>query len=271
MSVTCLWAADIKEDTQMKFSPKAQANLDRMVKRFKAGDLSPVVAIAKVKLPDDAPARRWTFSNQVMAFAQSNCVDNRGYNQWQDVGRQVNQPGAAFILGPHMVKDKDADDPDAKKCVGFIGIAVHPYDHTEPIDGADNVFTYEPREMPPLHEAAERLGIKIDWSAMRADLYGWCGNGKIGLGSYDAGVFFHELAHAAHRSFEAKTEAGQDPKGEAVAEFTAAVLMELYGLGDRSGNAWSYIKQYNPDPLRAIQTALADVKKVLDIILNDEA
>ncbi len=49
-------------------------------------------------------------------------------------------------------------------------------------------------------------------------------------------------------------------------EFSAAVLMALYGLGDRSGNAWEYIGRYSPDPLTAITHALAAVERVLGLL-----
>lgn len=254
----------------MALSSKAKASLSKVVDRFKSGDLSPIVKMAKIRLPEDAPARRWTFSNRVLAFAQSNSMDCRGYKQWQKVGRQVNQKGAAFILRPILVPDEDSDEEGAKKCVGFGSIPVHPYDHTQAMDDSGHVFSYEPQELPPLHDVADRLGVQVDWTALPAGLYGWCGGGEIGLGTHDVSVFFHELGHAAHRTFESKKVAGQDPKGEAIAEFTACVLMELYELGDRSGNAWEYISQYSKNPLTAVTKALKDVEKVLDIILADE-
>ena len=46
----------------------------------------------------------------------------------------------------------------------------------------------------------------------------------------------------------------------------SAVLMELYGLGDRTGNAWNYIKGYNEDPSRAIVQALSTVEKVIELL-----
>ena len=54
------------------------------------------------------------------------------------------------------------------------------------------------------------------------------------------------------------------------AEFTAAVLMHLYGLGDRTGNCWRYIQNYAPDPLQAIVKALGTVEKVLALLLQEE-
>jgi hypothetical protein len=138
-------------------------------------------------------------------------------------------------------------------------------------DGEDaEAFSYEPAELPPLHEVAERLGVDVDWRALPDGLEGWCGRGRIALGSYDPAVFFHELAHAAHRKIVAKEVAGQDPHGEAVAELVAGVLMGVYELGDWTGNCWDYISQYSEDPLTAITQALGDVGAVLEIILEGE-
>jgi hypothetical protein len=50
------------------------------------------------------------------------------------------------------------------------------------------------------------------------------------------------------------------------AEFTACVLMEVYDLGDRSGNAWRYIQAYASNPIQAIARALDTVEKVLEVL-----
>ena len=42
----------------------------------------------------------------------------------------------------------------------------------------------------------------------------------------------------------------------------------MYGH-DYSGNAWSYIKGYNSDPLKAIFSALSTVEKVIALIENN--
>ena len=88
---------------------------------------------------------------------------------------------------------------------------------------------------------------------------------EITLGTHDPEVFFHELAHAAHARIDG-LRPGQHTDQETIAEFTAAVLMALYGLGDRTGNAWRYIQSYSKDPLTAIQRALSTVEKVLILL-----
>ena len=42
----------------MKLSPKAQAALDRVVNKFKQGDLSPITDVVRLRLGSDAPASR---------------------------------------------------------------------------------------------------------------------------------------------------------------------------------------------------------------------
>jgi hypothetical protein len=79
---------------------------------------------------------------------------------------------------------------------------------------------------------------------------------------------FHELAHAAHARIEGGLKGGQHAGQETVAEFTATVLMHLYGLGDRTGNCWKYVQGYAANPLQAIFKALHTVEKVLALLLE---
>ena len=86
----------------MKLSPKAQAALDRVVNKFKQGDLSPITEVVRLRLGSEAPASRWTFSNQVLAYAQTGELDCRGYRQWQQVGRQVKKGALGVRIGAHL-------------------------------------------------------------------------------------------------------------------------------------------------------------------------
>lgn len=43
---------------KLKASPNARASLDRVIARFQEGDISPIVAVAQIKLPADAPAAK---------------------------------------------------------------------------------------------------------------------------------------------------------------------------------------------------------------------
>ncbi|MBN1660248.1 MAG: hypothetical protein JXA93_17755 [Anaerolineae bacterium] len=256
----------------MKLSVKAQAALDQVVEQFKSGDLSPVVKIARIQRQGDGiPSDKWSLGNKVLIYIQTGTLDCRGFRQWQEAGRKVSKGArAAFILAPIMVPIKDADTGEARPVLkGFRSVAVFADHQTEgdPLPEVD----YTPVELPPLADVARSLGVELTYQPLPSDRLGACDvtGRRIKLGSHDPGVFFHELAHAAHARIEGKLRGGQDPRQETVAEFTAAVLMHLYGLGDRAGNCWQYVKQYAADPLQAILTALGTVEKVLDLLLDE--
>lgn len=254
----------------MKLTEKVQSALDKVVEQFKSGDLSPVVKMVRIELPKDAPSKAWTFSNRVLAYAQTGSVDCRGYRQWQSVGRQVQRGSrAAYILGPILVKTVDGEE---EKLIGFRGIPVFPYQCTNAENG--DALDYTPKEVPPLIDVAERLGVDVAYAPTKMGSLGNCktDGSRITLGSEDPAVFFHELGHAGHKRVRGQNlKGGQDPHQEITAELVGVTLMCLYGLGDRSGSAWEYIQQYNKDPLRAIMTAVDEVGKVLALLLDEES
>jgi hypothetical protein len=256
----------------MKLSDNAQAALDKVVQQFKNGDLSPIVEIARIQPQGGAmPSEKWTLSNRVLAYMQSGTLDCRGFRQWLDAGRHVKAGShAAFILAPILIPYRDPDTGEERKLLhGFKAVAVFGVDDTEGKDLPK--VDYEPRELPPLADVARRMGISIDYLPLPPTKLGSCAvdGSHVRLGSHDPVVFFHEIAHAGHARLEGKLKGGQDSKQETVAEFTAAVLMQLYGLGDRSGNCWEYIKHYADDPVQAIVKALSTVEKVLALLLDE--
>lgn len=251
-----------------RLSKKAQVALSSVQRKFENGDLSDIIKIARIarKEGDVMPSDKWSFSNRVLAYMQTGEFDCRGFRQWQKAGRQVKKgSAAAFILGPITVQVEE-DGERVVKCVGFRGIAVFSVEDTE----GDDIpkFDYTPAELPPLVDVTERLGIGVKWGPTALGSLGSsnCAGTDIKIGTEDTAVFFHELAHAAHAKIQGGLVGGQHSDQETVAEFTAAVLMELYGMGDRSGNAWQYIGGYNSDPVRAMVKALSTVEKVLELI-----
>ena len=251
----------------MNLSPKAQASLDKVIAKLQSGDLSPITQVVCFQLDDDAPAAKWTFANRVLAFAQTEQLDCRGYNQWQEAGRQVKKgSSAAYILSPRTAK-KEVEGEERRVVVGFTAIPVFSIEDTE----GDPIPAYTPTQLPPLHDVAERMGVAVEYVPVPEDCLGdyHQGRDRIRLGTTNPAVFFHELAHAAHRRVLGRLRGGQDAHQETVAELCAAILMELYGLGDATGNAWAYIKGYNADPLTAICKALADVSAILTLLLGD--
>ncbi|NBD36008.1 MAG: M48 family peptidase [Chloroflexi bacterium] len=255
----------------MKLSTKAQASLNRVIEQFQSGDLSPLVEVARIRRhPDDhRPFDAWSFSNQVLAFIQTGSVDCRGYRQWQQAGRHVRKgERASYILGPRHTKITDEETGEEKLILtGFISIAVFADHQTEGEPLPE--FDYQPEALPPLVEVATSLGIPVTYEPLPPDRLGQYTpkQDAIALGTHDPEAFFHELAHAIHYRVNPKVKPGRDKAGkETVAELTATVLMHLYGLGDRTGNCWSYIQSYASDPLVAITKALADIEQVLAFI-----
>lgn len=261
----------------MALSKKAQAAMSTVVDKIKAGDLSQVVQAALItRHPDDnCPGMGRSLNNRFLSLVQRGTIDTRTYNQWQAVGRQV-QKGekAAYIIGPIMVplKDKDgnilknADGKPRLHMVNVKGIPVFSADQTE---GEElPTFDYEPAEMPPLAELAERFGVSVAYAPAKGN---WSGSTKVDgsaieLNTHDVRTWFHELAHAVQARLQGKLKGGQDAKEETIAEFTSCVLMWLYGLGDRTGNAWAYIQHYNKDPVQAIGNAMQDVETILEAL-----
>ena len=258
----------------MKLKPKAQKALDAVVAKFQNGDLSPLVEASRLRLPEDAPASKWTLSNRVLAFAQSDSLDCRGYKQWLAAGRQVKRgETSAYILAPRIVKTqnkKTGEDESALR--GWLALPVFGYNQTDGDEDSD--LDYSPAELPPLADVAEALGIDVNYGPTPESFLGNCDTKgeTINVGTHDIKTWFHELAHAVHARIGGQLKGGQDAHQETVAEFTATVLMWLYGFGDRTGNCWSYVSYYSPDdPLRAIVRAMGDVEKVLDFITEQAA
>jgi hypothetical protein len=258
----------------MQLTKKAQESLERVIERFKSGDLSPIVKVARTRLSATAPSQRWSLCNRVLAYAQTDEFDCRGFKQWQQVGRTIKKgERAAYIFRPHVTKlhfDQVHADESTVICTGFSTVAVFAASSTV---GETQLIEYAPTKLPPLIKAAEKLGVDVSFIPALPGRLGDCTTDgtRIRLGSKEPRVFFHELAHAIHAKIGAPLKSGQHTDQETIAEFTATVLMDLYNLGDHSGNAWHYIAHYADEPMLAIMRALSTVEKVLEVLLQTEA
>ena len=254
------------------YNDKAKEKMQEVIERFQAGDISPLVAVSRVLLPDDAPARKWSGNNRMLAYAQTGHLDCRGYRQWAEVGRFPKGQTGAYILYPRMVPGKDKNGEDKKVLAGFGCGVVFPYSATKPKN--DGAFRYEPKEPPPLASVAKKLGIKVTYlpgEQQPTALGSVDPEGKgIALSTHSSKTFFHELAHAADARLRGKLEPGQHEDQEIRAELTACILSQMYGE-DYRGNTWAYISHYAPnDPLSAIMQAANDVEDILEFILEAE-
>jgi hypothetical protein len=203
-------------------------------------------------------------------------TDARGFRQWNEARRWVSKGAKAFwILGPirKTVKKTILDESGQKEdeievLVGFKAIPVFRYEDT---NGQD-LPVYQPRDLPPLLEVADRFGMKVQYERLAPGMYGATDhtNKTIFLATEDWDTFFHELGHAIHRTFEPKSGHGQEPEAETIAQLVAATLARLY---DRPADSfsWSYIASYaqsnNPQKVgRLCMRVLDRTKKVLDLI-----
>jgi hypothetical protein len=256
----------------MNLSPKAQASLNQVIQKFQEGDWKQITQIAKIQLDPSMPASQWSFSNRIIAYAQAGELDCRGFRQWQAAQRQVKKGSrAAFILSPRVVKEIHEEGRQEKEVTQVVGFSTIPVFKSGDTQGEGELLEYSPVEFPPLYEVAQRLGIAVKYLPTPDDRLGDCNavGTVIRLGAYSPAVFFHELAHAVHARIEGPLSKGKRARQETIAEFTAAVLMEMYGYSDHTGNAWHYIKKFAPDPLLAITSAMKTVEEILKVITNE--
>lgn len=247
--------------------------MKKVLEQFRNGDLSPITKVARLQLSEEAPASKWSLANRVLAYVQSGEIDCRGFRQWEQVGRYIKKgESAVYILRPVMVRRRKEDSEELEDnytCLGFSTVPVFAASSTE---GSCQLAAYRPVTYPPLYEVAHKLGVSVEYVPVSSDKLGDCriDGERIRLGSHDTRVFFHELAHAIHARIEGELKPGQQQEQETVAEFSAAVLMDLYGFEDTTGNAWNYISGYSREPLLAISKALGTVEKVLQVIIDLE-
>ena len=229
----------------------------------------------------DAPSYGWSLGNQLLMLL-AGTADARGYRQWEQVGRHVKKGARAFyILAPLTRKvrehDESGEEGTRPLVVGFTGIPVFRLEDTEgaPIVPPD----YRPATYPPLYDVAQRFGLDVQYRPFVARFKGYYtprdhdGEERIVLCSHEERVFFHELAHAAHKRVRGQLNGGQDPTQEIVAETVAATLCQLYGLSGYVYHGRDYIASYakGSPPAKAAMRVLADVRAVLDLILDPEA
>src|SRR5208283_4502276 len=206
--------------------------------------------------------------------------DARGFRQWQEVGRSVSKGSKAlYILGPvrKRVRRKVSDEQPggaeefADILVGFMPVPVFRIEDTQ----GQPLPIYQPRNPPPLMKVAERFGMKVQYERLAPEVYGATDHVSktILLATEDHDVFFHELAHAIHRSFEPKTGHGQEAEAETIAQLVAATLARLYGR-PADNFSWNYIAAYaasnNPQQVgRVCMRVLDRTRRVLDLIYTN--
>jgi antirestriction protein ArdC len=257
----------------MNDSNKAKACLQKIVELFRSGNVPKALAVATIPPQKGIPSAKWSISNRILQFL-SDTSDARGYQQWQQAGRNIKKGAKAFyILGPKskIIKDTDDKGVETEKTI-ILGLYGIPVFRAEDTDGKP--LPYEPLSPPPLIEVAEQFGLSVSYQTFASRYYGYYqGDSKrIVLATHEAQVFFHELAHAAHHQIEGSLKGGQVPDQEIIAELTAATLASMYCPDANLGFSYEYVKSYSEKSKKSIDRAclavINTVGQVLDKILN---
>ena len=268
-------AAVAMASPQASWRERANAELEKIVRLFTSRELPDLCAKALISAPEK-PSSKWSLGNQLLMLL-AGTSDARGFRQWNEVGRWVaRDKKAVWILGPVRKKVKQeppeeggrAEEGFKEVLIGFKAIPVFRYEDT----CGQELPVYEPRSPPPLLDVAERFGTKVQYARLAPGMYGATDhtNKTIVLASEDWDVFFHELGHAIHRTFEPKSGHGQESEAETIAQLVAATLARLYGRPADSFS-WSYISIYaqssSPQMVGRLCMRLLDkTKRVLDLI-----
>ena len=252
-----------------------ESAVSKLMKMFESGEFPAQLATTIIRRneADERPSDSWSIGNRIL-MASQNTSDARGYNQWQEVGRQVKKGSKAIYIFAPLTKritetDAETREETTKVIVyGFRPLPVFRYEDTEGEPLPD--YDYSPKTYPPFFDVAEKLGISVEYRLMRANFLGRYSpnTANIQLCSQDTHVYYHELAHAIHNTFvDLKTY--DTDKAEIVAEFSSCVLCELTNIRGYETQSYDYIRHYcdgetKPEGvLKKILGVLTDVEKVV--------
>ena len=256
-----------------------QSAITTLMAMFAGGNFPAQVAMTIIRKAegDTVPSDSWSLGNRLLMGAQATS-DARGFRQWGEVGRHVKKGSKAIhIFAPLTKKIKEKDDVTGEETERFIivGFKPIPVFRLEDTEGEPlPTFDYTPKNYPSFFDVAEKLGVKVEYKALRSDYYGryTSGQGKIQLCSEDAVVYYHELAHAVHDTF-VDLRTCDKAKKEIVAELSALVLAEISGVSGYQWQGFKYISAYCADSkpetvLKKMMGVLNDVEKIVSIVLD---
>ena len=237
--------------------------------------------ILRRKAGDTRPQCSWSLGNQLLAICVGKTEDARTYLQWKAVGRYPKKGSSAFhILAPCTRKidlepDEAGDPRSSVRLWGFRPLPVFALASTEGLPLP--VFDYAPPETPPLWRAAARLGLKVSYAPFDGRALGKYrpDSNSLLISSTDSIVYFHEVAHAVHNTFE-PLRPGILCRAEITAELAAACLSEMTGCSGYRHSAYEYICHYSQGKddktvLQTMMAVLSDVEKIVGIIWNAAA
>jgi hypothetical protein len=137
--------------------PKVRNTLNKIIERFKSGDIPEAVAYSMFPFPD-VPSSRWSLTNRTLMFLNGT-MDGRGYQQWQQANRYVKKGSKAFyILVPYL---KQVEDDLGEQRHTLMGFGVSPVFRVEDTEGKP--FEYKNIQVPdfPLMVRAHEWSIDV--------------------------------------------------------------------------------------------------------------
>lgn len=262
----------IKEKIKARQEKNAGQILDNLVKSFENPQFLQDAVIKTFLDPLDAPQNAYSRMNRILLAIQGS-YDARGNAAWRKLNKfPMNWSKQVFIMMPKTIKIHDKENEEEKTITtGFFFKGLYDVENTYGGSKVEYVKN-APKELPPLHDVAEKWNIKIEY---KVDPRGYgCyipAKNTIQLGTANKCTFWHELAHAAHKKIDGQLKAGQDPQQEAIAQLSAGVLAQMYGE-KMDLYTYEYIKHYaKDDPKKAMQLiskVLNKTGQVLELILE---
>lgn len=290
--------------------------LAKIIDEFQSGKITKIISGTPfIKDPnDDRPCWNWTLKNRILMVMQGT-FDARNIAQWNSMGRNViANSKAIYIIKPRidygcakctrkekrnvaLVYQKSertykcplceytckytdiGNTTDEETYKRIRGYGCQPEFCVEDTEGK-SLPEYKPRKMPPLADVASKWGIKItyqmDPTHRTMGSYRLEKN-DIHLGTENAGIFFHEISHAADNILlekkGKKLKGGQNSVQEAVAQLSSCVLSEMYDTGSVKAFTFEYLRQYSKhgrnDEIAELALQVLDrTGAVIDLILS---
>lgn len=268
----------------MLSNEKVKGEIEGLLKAFKEPESLEIVAKSMFRRNAEIPSDDWSPLNRLIQFAHGT-MDARGPKDWFKIGRKVLKAGNFCIIAPKLwlkpvldndgkpVLDKDGKEKKIPILVGFNPIAVWPVENTE---GKEVDYKMD-KEMPKFlcEQVAKSWGISIKQTFDNPSFYAYFSPEKkqITMATDSQQTFFHELSHSADEKIQGKIKNGQDANQEIVAEFSAAVLMSMFGLQAGTKNTFEYISRYadnlKKEPVDAVIPLVSRIGKIINLILDE--
>lgn len=266
----------------MQFYGKAEEAAKRIVDLFRSGDVPAALSQVFIRLNEDIPCRKWSWSNQLLT-ALAGFDDARGFRQWQDVGRHVRKGEHGFPILCPVQKPVTRTDPDtgenvrAVAVVGFSSTVVFGYEQTEGEPLPDRESSRGFVDALPLVDVAKAWGLSVrTFSGQSGGALGWYRPASaIALGVENLSTWAHELMHAADDRLGNLKPNGNRWADETVAELGGCVLLDVLGLEREAdkGGCWDYIRHYAEEaklaPIAAIQKVTARTCNAVALVLAE--